>query len=91
MCRWLRVHLSNETVLEALDPSNDDTSMNDVEAQAIHALYPSITCSHDQAHREERLLAILETIAAMDEPKKSEMIGYAIGVLDGMAAKRRAA
>jgi hypothetical protein len=66
--------------------SEDDTP-SDAEAQIIDMLYPSITRSRDQAHREERLLNILETIAAMDEPEQSEMLGYMNGLLDGMQAR----
>jgi hypothetical protein len=33
------------------------------------------------------LLNILERIAAMDEPGKSEALGYAMGVLDGLQAR----
>jgi hypothetical protein len=47
--------------------------------------------SRDQAHREERLLDILETIAAMDELAKSEAFGYAMGVFDALQAKGRPA
>jgi len=46
-----------------------------------------IVRSRDAAHREERWQAILEKVAALDEPDKSEMIGYMSGLLDGMQAK----
>jgi hypothetical protein len=47
--------------------------------------------TNEAAHREERFLAIMETIAAMDEPEKSEALGYARGVLDGMLLKQEPA
>jgi hypothetical protein len=36
------------------------------------------------------LLNLLETIAVMDEPAKSEAFGYCEGVLDGLRAKSAA-
>jgi hypothetical protein len=49
-----------------------------------------IVRSRDAAHREERLIAILERIAELDETGQSEMLGYALGLFDGMAAKETA-
>ncbi len=51
----------------------------------------TITPSRDEAHRQERWAAILETIAALAEPERSECIGYAMGLLDGMLMKREPA
>lgn len=66
-----------EAVLDITsDPTNDGREI-------------PITRSRDQAHREERFLNILETIEAMEEPAKSEALGYAMGVFDGLAAADR--
>lgn len=87
--------LSHATVQAALDRDDDakpdegpwgpildiicDPTNNGREMPIVRSL--------DAAHRDERLLNILETIAAMDEPAKSEAFGYAMGVFDGLAAK----
>src|SRR4051812_13403502 len=64
-------------VLDITDDPTDagDTPLSDAELRAIEILYPDIRIirSRDQAHRQERLIAILEQIAAMDEPRQSEM------------------
>ncbi len=68
------------------DPTNDgrDTPLSDAEARAIDILYPPIVRSRDAAHREERLIAMLERIAELPDPKQSEMLGYLTGLLDGL-------
>lgn len=84
------------------DPTNDgrahedadeDTPISDDEVQIIRALYPDIPIvrSRDAAHRQDRWNAILDRVADMDEPEKSEAIGYMEGLLDGMLMKREPA
>jgi hypothetical protein len=43
-----------------------------------------IVRSRDQVERDARWDALLDRIEAMDEPEKSEFIGYTKGLLDGM-------
>jgi hypothetical protein len=44
--------------------------------------------SRNAAHRQQRWEKVLLKIAALDEPAKSECIGYALGLLDGLRAAR---
>lgn len=74
------------------DPTDNgrDTPLSADEQRCLDILLASevrIVRSRDAAHREERILTILERIAAMDEPEQSEMFGYAMGLFDGLAMR----
>jgi hypothetical protein len=75
----------------------DDTLTCDEEIVIDHILQlPGgreipIVPSRDQAERDERWTALLDRIEAMDEPAKSEAIGYTKGLLDGMLMHKKPA
>jgi hypothetical protein len=82
--------LSDARVVAALESEcedSDDRLTLAREADRLLEQDDQIVRSRDAAHREERLIAILEKIADMDEPAQSEAFGYACGLLAGMAAK----
>jgi hypothetical protein len=59
-----------------------NTPLLPVEEQAINIIH-----SRDEAHRQERLAAVLHRIATMDEPEQREALGYMEGVLDGLTQR----